>query len=783
MASSSHRSPKHNTPDGITAFEGSDAQHEADRIAREAARDGKPDPLDGLVARIRATAQTDLAFEPEVLHAALALKASSLAVFERFRRELRGAKVTLGRWDEALRLQAREFKRQCAVAARARSTSAHSTAECLDAPHSAPREEGHAQHDDRPGFAAHYATAVNNDQTYEMCPGAIWMRTLSRSGSETNIKVAAFSARIVQQVAEYDAPDGQPRCSLQIEAIVDNMLRQGIQISTRDFTSMSWVEGQLGPRATVLGGPSIRDHARIAISVLSAPETVERYRFTGWHERGGEWRYLHAAGAIAASGAIEGIRACPPSPGNRFALPPPPEGEALGRCARTVLDLVNLEPPTIFVPLLGLVFRAALGPSGCTVHVSGRPGTGKTLLASLMARFFGATMDPSGLPASWADGSSAKGLARTLTRVGDAIVVIDDLRLSGGPGDASMMSRVDEVVRAHFNRAAPHKLTREGGERHEEASRGSILSTGEVVPHGHSLRTRMIHLHIERRLEADLNALSAKASDGELAAFMAAFLRWLAPKVGALRPRLPELARAAAQRCGFEGEDRTRHLLGDLMLGIEYLADFLGAQGLLADEGLDALRTRARDALRALAKHQQQTAAEEDPARRFLQLVGEALRSGAAHVVCAENDPRMLPEPPQAWGYRCEGGNWRPQGRCVGYLSENHPQEVLLDPGPALEVAQEIARKASHPLPLERNTLARTLHHADLLHRTELDSTRRTHTVRLRVGGGLRLPLLAVHCNSLSFEPDDEAEPDDKAEPRGTETSAGGSGRVGVSDP
>jgi hypothetical protein len=119
----------------------------------------------------------------------------------------------------------------------------------------------------------------------------------------------------------------------------------------------------------------------------------------------------------------------------------------------------------------------------------------------------------------------------------------------------------------------------------------------------------------------------------------------------------------------------------------------------------------------------------------------------------------------------------------VGYLSENHPQEVLLDPGPALEVAQEIARKASHPLPLERNTLARTLHHADLLHRTELDSTRRTHTVRLRVGGGLRLPLLAVHCNSLSFEPDDEAEPDDKAEPRGTETSAGGSGRVGVSDP
>jgi hypothetical protein len=163
MASSSHRSPKNNTPDGITAFEGSDAQHEADRIAREAAHDGKPDPLDGLVARIRATAQTDLAFEPEVLHAALALKASSPAVFERFRRELHGAKVTLGRWDEALRLQAREFKGSAqwphGRVAPARAPPQSASTRRTDAP----REEGHAQHDERPGFAAHYATAVNND--------------------------------------------------------------------------------------------------------------------------------------------------------------------------------------------------------------------------------------------------------------------------------------------------------------------------------------------------------------------------------------------------------------------------------------------------------------------------------------------------------------------------------------------------------------------------------------------------------------------------------------------
>lgn len=120
----------------------------------------------------------------------------------------------------------------------------------------------------------------------------------------------------------------------------------------------------------------------------------------------------------------------------------------------------------------------------------------------------------------------------------------------------------------------------------------------------------------------------------------------------------------------------------------------------------------------------------------------------------------MLPEPPQAWGYRCEGGNWRPQGRCVGYLPENQPQEVLLDPGAALEVAEEIARKASHPLALERNTLARTLHHAGLLRRTELNTARGTLTVRVRLGANLRVNVLAVRREALGYEADDAA-PDD----------------------
>ena len=61
--------------------------------------------------------------------------------------------------------------------------------------------------------------------------------------------------------------------------------------------------------------------------------------------------------------------------------------------------------------------------------------------------------------------------------------------------------------------------------------------------------------------------------------------------------------------------------------------------------------------LRWLAGQQGEHLADEKPARRFVELVGAALRSGRAHLGLANPQPgREAPPNPTAWGWRPRPG-------------------------------------------------------------------------------------------------------------------------------
>lgn len=742
--------------EGIEVTDGDEATREAREVERNAQRGGEADPLEGLAATIAESGETERAFERKVLAALVRLQRSDPEEYQRRRRELRGAKVPVGELDRQLRALVKENTAAEAGALsewekKKRKAKAVSEAKARDKAKAAALEE-------RPELEAHYASKTIDRTTYTMEPRKTSKLTPHPEDEDAMVSttLAGFSAVIAETVHEVDVPEGEPRRTFKVEALVngDEALR-AVEVSGEDFPRMEWVEPRLGARATIYGGRGYRDAVRIAMMELSKPVVTWRFRFTGWHRDDGRWVYLHAGGAIGEGGPVEGFTVSPPAPGDRFKLPAEPDDETFARGAEATLELFNVEPAAVTVPLVALAFRAMMGPTRCTVHLSGRPATGKSLLASLVARYFGATMNPGALPASWADGSSSNGLTRTLSRVGDAVVVIDDLRIGGGARDVGTMECVDRVIRAHYNRAAPRKLTREGGERNDPVTRAAILSTGEVLPRGHSLRTRVVLVHLERRAETDLDALSRRASDGELVAVTSRFVRWHAPNVEKTRPELEAMARDAARRYGFEGEDRTVDLLGDLMVGAEHLAAFLEDAGVIAEVGHEALVSRAAEALRGLAAYQRDAAADEDPARRLLRLVGENLRACAAHVVVTGAAGRTVPSIPHAWGYKGDGSVWHAQGRCVGYLTPAHPGEVLLDGAAALDVARDAAKRANDPLALDAASLGRALHAAGLLARTDLDTSRKTFTVRLRIGGGVRLPVFAVRLEALGFERDE----------------------------
>lgn len=131
--------------------------------------------------------------------------------------------------------------------------------------------------------------------------------------------------------------------------------------------------------------------------------------------------------SLGADGAVVGVDVAVQGIAAKYTLAAPLEGPALLGALESVLAFVRLSPESVTVPLFAAALRSVLGPSKATVHVTGRPGLGKTLLCTIVSRFFGVGVEA----LSWADGSTANGIMHNLRTVGDALVVVDDLRVSG----------------------------------------------------------------------------------------------------------------------------------------------------------------------------------------------------------------------------------------------------------------------------------------------------------------------------------------------------------------
>src|SRR5206468_3731005 len=89
---------------------------------------------------------------------------------------------------------------------------------------------------------------------------------------------------------------------------------------------------------------------------------------------------------------------------------------------------------------------------------------------------------------------SLEGLASTAK---DALLVVDDFAPQGGAHDVARYHReADRLLRAQGNRAGRGRCRPDGSVRPARPPRGSIISTGEDVPRGQSLRARLLVLEL-----------------------------------------------------------------------------------------------------------------------------------------------------------------------------------------------------------------------------------------------------------------------------------------------
>ncbi|MBL9086889.1 MAG: hypothetical protein JNM10_07070, partial [Planctomycetia bacterium] len=391
-------------------------------------------------------------------------------------------------------------------------------------------------------------------------------------------------------------------------------------------------------------------------------------------------------------------------------------------------------------------------------HLTGGSGVFKTAVAALVQQFFGKGMDARHLPGSWS--STPNAIEALAFSAKDVIVVVDDFAPSGGSGAAGKLHQAaDRVFRAQGNKAGRGRCAPDGSLRATREPRGLVLSTGEDVPRGASLRARFLTSEVAPG-DVDrerLTAAQTSASAGDYVQVTASFVKWLAPRLETVRARLP--GRIEELRQVFSREGRHRRVPGlaaDLLYGVEVFAEFSRDGGLMDEAGAGALLERAQAAISEAVVAQEREHDAADPARRFLALLRSAVTSGSAYLTTADG---AMPERPEAWGWQIasvessrdgEKTRWIPQGVHVGWVDG---RDAYLDIEAALKGAQSVGSATGDPISLLPATLAKRLKDAGLLASTDPDG--RHIEVRRRLSGARRRVL---HFSADTLMPqDDEA--------------------------
>jgi hypothetical protein len=569
-------------------------------------------------------------------------------------------------------------------------------------------------------------------------------------GNEELFQVTNFTAEISANVLEDDGANSTRHFEVMVR-------RQGeereVEIPASEFSSMDWVPKHLGAEYIVLAGMGNRDHARAATQILSKDidETVVHVH-TGWGRYGADGAYLHGEGAIGASGAVDGISVRLPANLGSFVLPAPPTGLDLRAAVRASMQVLDLAPERISAPIFAATYRAPLCSSDFSVALTGTTGTFKTECAALAQQHYGKEFGPRNLPGSWS--STGNALETNAHTMKDALFVIDDFVPHGGPTDVLRIHReADRLLRAQGNNSGRQRLNADGTLRPTRAPRGLVLSTGEDVPAGHSLRARMmiVEMSPDDVSVTVLTSCQKAAREGLYAAAMAGYVRWLAGQRKGMEERVRKRAteiRAEISEHSESSHRRTPDVVAQLFVGIEMFAQFALEVGAIASTEFETLRARCWTGLLESASRQTVLQEAADPVPQFIMLLQSALSAGEAHL----RDERG--QPPDGWSPEVVGWEaaqaaemsgpptWRPRGACVGWIIEN---ELFLDGPSAYRSAQRMADEAGR-VGVSQGMLGRRL--AERGHLVSQDKSRMKCTIRKYIQGvrhdvlHLRLSLL-----------------------------------------
>jgi hypothetical protein len=366
-------------------------------------------------------------------------------------------------------------------------------------------------------------------------------------------------------------------------------------------------------------------------------------------------------------------------------------------------------------------------------------------------------MNAENLPAGW--GATANSLEMLAFYIKEALLVIDDFNPHGSMGQiAQYHQKADQVFRAASNNTGRDRLHRDGNLGRSRPPRGQLLSSGEDVPRGQSLRARLMTAEVilEEIDKSRLTTCQKQAARGVYAAANAAWIQWLAGRydrvIVELATRRQQIRDEILQKEGCRWHGRTPTAVAHLLAAWELYLKFVVETGAKSEEEAEQLKDRVRAALLGIAEGQTAYQEGADAVTRCLSLLRSVISSGQGHI--AGMDGRQPQNDPSAWGWREDPmyGCLRPQGIRLGWVEG---EDLYLDPEVAYVAANKLGAEQGEPLPVSSDTLKRRLKEAGMLKSME----ERRLTVRISVEGRrryvlhLRAPDLWCSAGSGPSEP------------------------------
>ncbi len=541
------------------------------------------------------------------------------------------------------------------------------------------------------GGSPHYERAEN---------GIVWWKQ-TKDGI-TPVPLINFDAQIAKEIT---LDDGVEATRLfQIQAQVDSHSFT-CSVPSSQFATMNWVTEQLGARAIVYPGSSVRDHARAAIQFLSEDIAEERiYTHSGWTIHDGQPIYLHGNGALGAKGVVDGIETKLPTCLQPFNLTLPQNRENAIKAVRASLEFLQLAPDSVTFPLYAALWRSVLSTCDFSVFLAGQTGLGKSELAALLLQHFGSGFTSRNLSASWTSTSNAlEGLAFVAK---DMLLVVDDFMPNGSQNDVARAHKeADRLLRAQGNNAGRGRMRADATLKPAKPPRGLILSTGEDVPRGSSLQSRLVIVELANGVDwQKLTNCQADAGAGLFAEAMAAFIVWLAVHYETLQAERPrQMEEYRTQATSQTQHKRTPHNIANLTYGLNTFLHFATKTQAITPEEQEELKRRGWKAFGEVAVAQSSHQASQDPVDRFLHLLGAALSTDKAYLAVDK-------------GQKSEDEH---RERIGWTVDEDGETLEMLQPDIAFATTQRMAQQQGEPLTITQPTLWKRMAERGLLARSD----------------------------------------------------------------